>query len=251
MNYKKVFITGGTGLVGSFLVEHFLNKACCVIFTSRDKTNAEKLLSSFDECSSVKYICIDHEEHHSTQEVLKKLCEQNIYPDVLINNARNSDYLSLKEGVPSRKEWLGEYLLDVIVPYELSMGLANIKGSKLKTIINISSMYGVVSPNPALYDQGLKNSPIQYGVAKSALIHLTKELAIRLSGKQIRVNSVSLGGIEGRNKESFIEKYAQLCPMGRMLNKSDVIGAINFLSSNESSGMTGHNLLVDGGWTTW
>ena len=92
---------------------------------------------------------------------------------------------------------------------------------------------------------------MNYGVTKAALIHLTKELAVRLAPRGISVNAVSYGGVEGRVDGGFRERYGRLCPTGRMLDDSQVFGAVKFLCSSDSSGMTGHNLIVDGGWTIW
>jgi NAD(P)-dependent dehydrogenase (short-subunit alcohol dehydrogenase family) len=92
---------------------------------------------------------------------------------------------------------------------------------------------------------------VHYGVVKAALIHLTKELAVRFADKNIRVNAVSFGGVEGRVDNQFKKRYADLCPNGRMLNDNDLTGAIDFLISRNSLAVTGHNLVVDGGWTIW
>jgi hypothetical protein len=125
------------------------------------------------------------------------------------------------------------------------------KGSRLRSVVNIGSQYGVVAANPSLYAEQDKGSPIHYGVAKAALIQLTRELAVRLAARKVRVNCLSLGGIEGRVDERFKERYARLCPQGRMLTDSDLTGPVEFLASDASAGMTGHNLVVDGGWTAW
>ena len=131
------------------------------------------------------------------------------------------------------------------------MRLADSSKSRLKNIINISSMYGIVPMNPLLYDNPKFESYINYSVAKAAQIHLSKELAIRLASRHIRVNTISYGGIAGRVSDSFKMRYAQLCPQGKMLKEEEVVGAVDFLVSDLSIGMTGHNLVVDGGWTTW
>ena len=112
-------------------------------------------------------------------------------------------------------------------------------------------MYGVVPPNKNLYTDKYESSPIYYGVSKAAEIHLSKELAVRLADKKIRVNSISFGGIEGRVNKKFKNLYAKMCPLGRMLKPNEVFEPVWFLSSNQSSGATGHNLIIDGGWTTW
>ena len=132
-----------------------------------------------------------------------------------------------------------------------SLALTDLDGSRLAKVINIGSQYGLVAVNPHLYSDLSSQSPIHYGVAKAALVHLTKELSVRLASKQIYVNCVAYGGVEGRVNVDFQERYASLCPIGRMLNEDDLNGPIEFLLSDSSSGMTGHTLTVDGGWTLW
>ena len=137
----------------------------------------------------------------------------------------------------------------VIFPYLLTNLVLDM--GKLCTVVHVSSMYGVVAPTPALYGGSLATSPIQYGVAKAAQIHLAKEQSVRLAPFGVRVNAVSFGGITGRESKEFSLRYNTLAPLGRMLDLSDVVGAVDFLVSDASKGMTGHNLIVDGGWTTW
>jgi len=255
IDINRIFITGATGKIGLQFVNNFLKKGFVVIFTSRKQDNIEALYDKFRpyyQEGKLHGIRVDLEAANAQQIIIKFLQDKNIWPDVLINNARNQDYLkSNSEFGPSRFEWVNEFLLDVVVAYELSMGLACCKYSRLRNIVNISSMYGVVPANPSLYENPKIESPIQYGVAKAALIHLTKELAIRLIKNGVRVNSVSYGGVSGSEDEKFREKYARLCPSGKMLQDEEAVGAVDFLASNMSKGMTGHNLVVDGGWTVW
>ena len=102
-----------------------------------------------------------------------------------------------------------EYVMHVAVPYELSIKLYLAQKEFLKTIINIGSQYGNVAVNPELYKNDLSNSPIQYSLAKSALHHLTKELAVRLSHSKIRVNCIAFG-VDGRVDNEFKNRYSNL-----------------------------------------
>jgi NAD(P)-dependent dehydrogenase (short-subunit alcohol dehydrogenase family) len=173
-------------------------------------------------------------------------------PTALINAARNLEYLKVSSnGFTSRANFLAEFELDVAVPYELSMLLSESEKSVLRTIINIGSQYGTVAANPSLYDRPNLDSPIHYSVSKAALAHLTKELAIRLSHKSIRVNCIAYGGIKGRVDMNFEGRYQKLCPSGKMLDLSEIFGPIKLLLSDEGSGINGHILAVDGGWTVW
>jgi len=109
-------------------------------------------------------------------------------------------------------------------------------------------MYGVVAPTPALYDDFTGESAPHYGTGKAALVHLAKELAVRLA-PHVRVNAVSYGGVTGRADAAFEARYAQLAPLGRMLDEGDIAGPVLFLASAAAGGVTGHNLVVDGGWS--
>lgn len=224
-----------------------------VAFVGRNPDVAEALKRDAVEAgaSDCVWICVDLAEQGAAGRVLEQLKNADLSPSVLVNNARNIGYLKPDEtGRIRYAGWVGEFTLGVILPYELTMGIAESVNSRLRAVINIGSMYGVLAPNLKLYDDPSQQSPVNYGVVKAALIHLTKELAVRLA-PQVRVNAVSFGGVEGRVDQAFRERYAALCPAGSMLKDSEVFGAVKFLASSDSQGMTGHNLIVDGGWSLW
>ena len=122
------------------------------------------------------------------------------------------------------------------------------RNSKNGTIINFSSTYGVVSPNPNLYENSTKD--IAYGVTKAAVINLTKYLAVHLAPK-IRVNTIVPGGIKFKQDKKFVNRYSKLTPMKRMMEKNELNELINYLSSKNSSYVTGSTIVCDGGYTIW
>jgi len=252
---ESVLITGGTGNIGSQLVSDLLDDGFLVVTTSHSDSNIKKIKNKFsDYCQNglLHLIKVDLEEKDSSRQIVTYLKKQNLQMRSLINNARSTKYLKLNnKNETDRTNWFGEFLLDVVVAYELIMALATLENSQLENIINISSIYGMVAPTPGLYNDLKKESPVNYWVAKAGLIQLTKELAVRLAYKNIRVNCISYGGVEGRADEDFKKRYGQFCPAGRMLRRDEVYGAVSFLLSKGSSGLNGHNLVVDGGWTTW
>lgn len=253
MNPRTILITGGSGKFGRTLVIHFLAAGDRVITTCRTDESLEKLLIAYssygDRFAGFK---ADLTENNAIALLREQLDVDNIRPDCLINNARSLSFLKIGEdGLVSREKFSNEYLLDVIVPYELTMALVQQQDSQLRRVLNIGSQYGTVAANPHLYTDPVKQSPLHYGVAKAALAHLTKELAVRLAGKNIQVNCVAFGGVEGRVDEAFKQRYAQLCPMGRMLRDDEVVGPVDMLLSDKCSGVTGHILAVDGGWGIW
>jgi len=122
------------------------------------------------------------------------------------------------------------------------------------SIINIGSIYGMVSPDQSLYDYRRENNeefykPIAYSVSKGGVITLSKYLAVYWAKKNIRVNCMSIAGVLAEQDTKFIERYCGRIPIGRMADPSDYVGPLIFLASSASSYMTGTNLVIDGGWT--
>lgn len=119
-------------------------------------------------------------------------------------------------------------------------------------IVNTSSTYGIVSPNKSIYGSSGINSPISYSVTKSAILNFSRYLATHWAENNIRVNTISPGGVDNSGQsEEFKKNYSNLTPLGRLAKDSEYQGAILFLCSDASSYMTGSNLVVDGGWTAW
>jgi len=250
---RSILITGGSGKFGRTLTNHFLAAGDQVITTCKTSASLENQLAQYASFG-VRFIGIqiDLTEPEAIKALLELLDKQGIQPDCLVNNARNIFFLKTEEdGFVKRENFANEFLLDVIAPYELTMALVMQKYSKLRRVVNIGSIYGTVAANPYLYTDPDRESPLHYSVAKAALSHLTKELAVRLSRKSIQVNCIAFGGVEGRVDENFKHRYAQLCPMGRMLTENELIGPVDMLLSEKCSGVTGHTLAVDGGWCIW
>lgn len=250
---RVVLVTGGTGKLGRVFLEGFSRLGDTVVFTTRDTAAAGGLR---DQC-----LAWGATDAHAVQADLAaaagagqavSACEAaNLHPHVLVNNARDVANLKAEpDGFMPHARWQAEFDLGVVAAYTLTMRLARARGTRLETVVNIGSMYGVTAANRRLYEQPDRESPIHYGVVKAALIHLTKELAVRLA-PEVRVNAVSFGGVGGRATPAFEGRYGALCPAGRMLTEQDVFGPVSFLAGRDASGMTGHNLVVDGGWTIW
>ncbi|MDT0644235.1 SDR family oxidoreductase [Zunongwangia sp. F363] len=248
---KTVLITGGSGKVGFQLVQHFLEREFVVITTTRNK---DKFLrekeGSLNNGNNLYVIEVDFSSENAITSILQFLNKKEIEINSIVHNARSLEYLKIEENYSVSKEnFHGEFHMDVVFPYQLSLELKKYN-STLENIVFISSMYGVVAPTPHLYEKFHESSPVHYGVCKAAQIHLTKELAVRMA-PGTRVNCVSFGGIKGRTNEEFLRRYENLTPQKRMLEEEDVVGPVDFLLSEKSESMTGQNLIIDGGWSVW
>lgn len=246
----SILITGGTGKLGRVLVGHFLKLGWSVVFTSRRTEGVEELKDEFEGHHALRGFILDLSDDSSIERLIGDLDKACIPVDYLVNNARKLESLRIgNDGITARPDFMAELLVDVVAPYELSMALT--QTGSLQGVVNIGSMYGLVAPNLKLYENPDQESPIQYGVAKAALIQLTRELAVRLAPRGVRVNCIAYGGFEGRARSEFVDRYEKLTPTRRMLHAEEFSGPVEFLCGSASSGMTGHTLVVDGGWTAW
>jgi NAD(P)-dependent dehydrogenase (short-subunit alcohol dehydrogenase family) len=124
------------------------------------------------------------------------------------------------------------------------------------SIVNISSIYGLVSPNQNIYEYRRASGqqfykPVAYSVSKSALFNLTRYLATYWAGRGVRVNTLTFAGVFNNQPQEFLTAYLPHVPLGRMAHEDEYNGAVIFLVSDASSYMTGANMIIDGGWTAW
>ncbi len=124
------------------------------------------------------------------------------------------------------------------------------------SIVNVSSIYGILSPVQSLYDFRRAGGeefvkPVAYAVSKSAILNLTRYLATYWAKSGVRVNTVTLAGVASDQPAEFVDAYTARIPVGRMAEPHEYVGVVVFLASDASSYMTGANLVVDGGWSAW
>jgi NAD(P)-dependent dehydrogenase (short-subunit alcohol dehydrogenase family) len=181
--------------------------------------------------------------------------------DGLINNAAYEQHASQMSYSPATALSFENYPLEL---WEKTIAV-NLTGTFLCTqavgkvmvaqgrgvILNISSIYGMVGADQRIYGNSGINSTVAYAVTKSGLINFTRFLAAHWKEKNIRVNSLSPGGVFDNQDPDFVKNYCDRNMIGRMATQEDLCGAVLFLMSDAAAYITGANLVVDGGWTAW
>ncbi|MCA1809270.1 MAG: SDR family NAD(P)-dependent oxidoreductase [Kiritimatiellia bacterium] len=123
------------------------------------------------------------------------------------------------------------------------------------SIVMISSMYGIVAPDPRMYHAPMLPNPIEYGTAKAGILQMTRYMAAHYGPRNIRVNAIAPGPFpkawKYEGEQAFIERLADRTMLGRVGRQNEIAGAVAFLVSDASTFVTGHCLRVDGGWTQW
>jgi NAD(P)-dependent dehydrogenase (short-subunit alcohol dehydrogenase family) len=262
----KVFvITGGLGQLGQVYLNEVLSRGGKVAILDILEVDSEMVMGLIDKLNKnyFLYINVNVTKKIQIQNAVSKVLKKWERIDVLINNAA----LDSPPDAPSDEvgpfEEYPEESFDKVMD-------VNVKGiflccqiigkvmaqQKNGTIINISSIYGLVSPRQDIYDFRRKDGnqffkPIAYSVSKSSLYNLTRYLATYWAKDNVRVNTLTLAGILNNQPKEFLESYNKNIPVGRMLDVNETVGPMIFLASNASSYMTGANLVIDGGWTAW
>lgn len=166
----------------------------------------------------------------------------------LVNNAYAAlPFKSVEE--TGWEHWNAAMSVSVAASSSLAVALA--REQALESVVNISSMYGIVAPRFAMYPEGMEPNPLVYGPSKAAMLALTRYLAAYWGERGIRVNAVSPGGVANRQNETFLSRYNETVPMQRMVSPQEVAQAVCFLLSRGAGGITGENLVVDAGRTIW
>jgi NAD(P)-dependent dehydrogenase (short-subunit alcohol dehydrogenase family) len=147
--------------------------------------------------------------------------------------------------------WRRALEVNLTAPFVLIQAAANdLRASGRGSVINVSSIYGLVGPDWRLYDDTSLGNPAAYAASKGGLVQLTRWLATTLA-PYVRVNAIAPGGVFRNTPEPFLGRYVARTPLGRMAQEEDIKGAVAYLASDLSAYVTGQCLAVDGGWTAW
>lgn len=237
---KVGIITGGNGRLGQTFAESLHLKNRVYLFDIQDKC------AIFNE--NVFYCQVDITNQDATQTAVGNILKKEKRIDFLINNA------ALQITNPFEKMTIEDFRRSMDVNLNAAYVCIKAVSSAMISrergnIVNIASIYGITIADPNIYGNSGLNSPDVYAASKAGLIHLTKYLAVNLAKYNIRVNAISPAGIFNNQPGEFLVKYLPKVPMNRMLNRNELIGPLHFLLSDASSYVTGHNLIVDGGFS--
>ncbi|MCC5015564.1 oxidoreductase [Legionella sp. 31fI33] len=254
LNDKVVIVTGGAGLLGAEFVQAIARNGGIAIIADHNKEAALDVVERISQQNPegrVDFVTLDITDKTSILDAVKTVSEKYGKIDALVNNAypRNKNYgrrlmeVEYSDFCENITLNLGGYFLtsQQFAAYFMQQGYGN--------MINIASIYGVVAPKFEIYENTTMTMPVEYAVIKSGIIHLTKYFAKSFKGKQIRVNSLSPGGILDAQPASFVSAYKEECLNKGMLDKGDLSGSLIYLLSDLSSYVNGQNLIVDDGFT--
>lgn len=257
---KVVMITGATGFLGGAYVEGFSHAGANVVVIDLDKELCGQQVEQIIQRYNTKALGIqcDITDKKDVEEMVRTVISEYNQVDVLINNAAiQPEHFFAPFEEYTTQDWGKVMSVNVTGMFLCSQAVAKEMKSKGRgSIINIASIYGVVAPHQRIYEGAIHrgkqiNTPLVYSTSKGAVISFTRYLAVYLAKYGIRVNTVTPGGVYNRQNETFVKKYSEQCPLARMARPEEIFNAVYFLASDASSYITGHNLIVDGGWTIW
>lgn len=243
LDEKVIIVTGGSGLIGDKLVSKIkINNGIVINADLNAKTDLEK--GSF-QC--------DITDPKSVDKLIEAVYDYYGKIDGLVNNAypRTSDWGNKFEDV-AYESWQKNVDMQMnSVFYICQKTLTIMKKQQSGSIVNITSIYGVVGNDFTIYEGYGGTSPAAYSAIKGGVINFSRYLASYYGKYNIRVNCVSPGGIIDKVNQhpSFIQKYSEKSPLKRLGNPEEIAPPVCFLLSDDASFITGHNLMVDGGWT--
>lgn len=246
---KIAVVTGGGGHLGFQMSKALLELGAEVLVLARDEKKIEPLAKTFGK--KISFIKVDLNNKDEVAK-LEKVLPEKIH--VLVN-----DFYTWPTNPHFEKMQWDDVVATMVTGVVSPLFLTKIVFEKMKeggAVINIGSMYGMVSPDFRIYrDSGMGNA-MEYGATKAALIQATKYMAVKGAGKGIRVNAISPGpfsrpGAFDNGKEWFKEELINKMPLHRVGENWELKGAIAFLASDLSTYVTGQNIAVDGGWTIW
>ena len=251
---KEVWVVGGAGYLGQGISKMLLEagaKVLCIDLLEK----AQEFVASLPQfANSVSAATLDVRDGGAIQKFVNDKLSESAIPHGLVVLTFGSTSKNFPDLTEKEFDDVNHTGLTATFLLARAVGVAMEKNGK-GSIVLFSSMYGSVSPDPRIYEEPMNVNPIEYGVGKAGIVQMTRYMAVYWGKKNIRCNCISPGpfpnpGVQQKNPE-FIKRLAYKVPMGRVGRQDEVAGAVNFFLSDASSFITGQNLFIDGGWTSW
>jgi NAD(P)-dependent dehydrogenase (short-subunit alcohol dehydrogenase family) len=252
MKKDVCLITGGAGFLGRKYCEFFLKKNYIVLCVDNNKKNLKKIQSK--KLKNLLTFDCDVSIHDEVKNLFKTI-NRSFFVSVLINNAAIDAIPFIKndsQKFPTGDMWDSEFNVSLKGSFFMIKFFGEeMKKKKRGSIINIGSDLSVIAPNQKLYKSSYNNyiKPVTYAVIKHGMVGLTKYFSSLYGEKKVRVNMVSPGPVKNKQSSKLLEEIENVTPMGRLGNPRDMFGLLFFLANDESTYITGQNIIVDGGKT--
>lgn len=255
---RVAVITGGAGHIGSAMGEALAELGASIVLVDITLESCSLICNRISKEYNVSTLPLAADLAHEEQ---TRLIPQHVTDkfnrlDVLINCAAFVGTSNLKGWITPFEEqsagpWKQALDVNLTAPFLLTQACTPaLKESGYGSVINIASTYGLVGPDVRLYEGTYMGNPAAYAASKGGLLQLTRWLATVLA-PDVRVNAITPGGMWREQPEQFCKRYIEKTPLKRMGAEEDLKGAIVYLASDLSSYVTGQNLVVDGGFTSW
>lgn len=261
---KVALVTGATGILGRNFCHGLAELGAAVAVVDLDRQQVEEFASELSaqyKVAAVGVAC-DVSSAESVEQMVAQVVTSLGRIDVLHNNAasKSSDvrafFAPFEEYTLKTWREVTAVNLDGMFLVAQSVGRQMLKQQSGGSVIQTASIYGLVGPDPRIYEGseylgGPINTPAVYAATKAAVVGLTRYLATHWAPHGIRVNCLVPGGVGSGQNSEFADRYSARVPLGRMAKAEEIVGAVLFLASDASSYVTGQVLAVDGGWTAW
>jgi short-subunit dehydrogenase len=260
---KNAVVTGANGILGDYFCEGLVSAGANVMMLDKAPEVVEQAqrLQARHNRKCVGMVC-DITSPEDVQAAVDKAVEQLGQIHILHNNAAwkstdlNAFFAPLEEYSLDTWRQIMSVNIDGMFLVAQSVAKQMIKQNSGGSIIQTSSIYGIMGPDQRIYDGSFYmdrqiNTPVVYSASKASVVGLTKYLATYLAKHNIRVNTLTPGGVESGQNSTFTQNYSNRVPLARMARAEEMVGALIYLASDASSYVTGQNLIIDGGLSSW
>lgn len=252
---RTAVVTGGAGHLGGVFARALAGAGAQVTLIDVDGAALDRRVRELadDDAKDVAGIACDLADAKAIASAFAEVERRSKRVDVLVNNAaaKSPHFMSDLEQLPL-EDWESVLRVNLTAPFlcvKAAVPLMRVGGRG--SIVNVASIYGIVGPDPRIYEGTSIQTPPVYAASKGGIGALTRYVAVYHAKDGIRCNAITPGGVFAGQPDRFVAQYSARVPLGRMAKADELAGALLYLASDASSYVTGHNLVVDGGWTAW